>query len=309
MSIYSIEFKPLSVLTKIPDAQTIFGAFCYKYKEIFGNDKLNEFLEKENSDNHVVLFSSMFYKNVLPLPHDFTLKHQVGLSLEETINNKRTKKIKFVSKQVYLDFINNKEEFESTFRENIDKKYKIINKEILAFQNEDFLDEKYLVNDFRIRNAYSLDEDKKLFRDEVMYCNDKLTFNIYVNILDDSFKDNVIKTFESMQRVFFGGLKSIGYNLYSFVSTKEETEISLKRHNMLLSKSIIDKNIDLENSYYTPQFISNKFNTQSNKLYRKQLLVLNEGSVISTSKDVVGGLIKEEQNGNVTYQYYLGMII
>ena len=71
MAYYSLEFKPLSVITKIPDAQTIFGAFCYQYKALFGEAELEDFLKNESSIQPIVLFSSMFYKNVLPLPLDF----------------------------------------------------------------------------------------------------------------------------------------------------------------------------------------------------------------------------------------------
>lgn len=309
MSLYSIEFKPLSVLTKIPDAQTIFGAFCYKYKEIFGENKLNSFLVLEKSASPIVLFSSMFYKNILPIPQNFRPPYRRGLSLEETSHSKKIKKIKYFSKSVYLDYTNNKENFEENFYTNLINKYKIINNEILSYEDEQILDNEYIVKDYRTRNAFPNDiEKRQLFKEEVFYCNEKLTFNIYINILNEDYKVEILEVFKSMNYVFFGGYKSIGYNLYQIVSIEEETKFTNKM-NMLISKSMITDSIDINNSYYSMMIIKNKFNTQGSKVQRKQLNVFLEGSVIKTDSCYIGGLVEEEQDGIKTYQYYLGMLI
>lgn len=308
MAIYSVEFKPLSVLTKIPDAQTIFGAFCYKYKELYGNDKLDKFLDIEKN-TPIFLLSSMFYKNVLPFPLDFRPKFNPNITLEETLNNKKLKKIKYISKDLYIKYVSEKEKFCDNYFEDVKNNYQIINKEILSLNDDNILKEKYVENDTRIRNSNPNREDKGLFRDEVIYCNPKLSFQIYLNIIDETYKDEILNVFENMNYVFFGGNKSIGYNLYEFVNIERENKLENLNHKMLLSKSLANSDVDYDNSNYGIELLVNKFNVQGNKLNRKQVMVLREGSVLNTSNDYSGGLVEEEQNGMKTYQYYYGMMI
>ncbi len=309
MGIYSLEFKPLSVLTKLPDAQCIFGAFCYKYKEIYGNNDLEELLNVE-STTPVFLISSMFFKNVLPLPLDFKPKRKIGLTLEETTKNKRFKKVKYISKSLYVEYVSNKEKFIDAYYENMQRNYKIIDNNILVNKNDDILDEKYLINDYRIRNSNPLINDKKLFRDEIIYCNEKLTFNVYVNIIDDKYREKVLNTFKEMNYVFFGGMKSIGYNLFTFINCAEEKQLSNLKSKMLISKGLVKSGLNYDTSCYTLSVVNNKFNLQGSKINRKQLIVFNEGSIINTNnREYIGELISDKQDNVLTYQYYLGMFI
>lgn len=309
MAIYLVELKPLSVLTKIPDAQTIFGAFCYKYKEIYGEEKLEFFIEQEKSNKPAVLFSSMFYKDVLPLPLNFNVPLKKGLSLDETIKNKKIKKLKYISKLIYNEYANDKEKFEENFYLNLESKYEIVNNDILAYKNELNFDGACIVSDIRTRNAMTYSVDKKLFKDEVFYCNERLTFNIFINILNDDFKEEILNTFKLMKYTFFGGQKSIGYNLFEFKSIKLDETINCNKTNMLLSKAVIDTKVNINDSYYKVELIKNKFNVQGSKLERKQINTFVEGSVISTTSNYIGGIIEEEQDGKKTYQYYIGMLI
>lgn len=310
MSVYSITFKPLSVLTNIPDAQTIFGAFCYKYASLYGNEDLENLLKIENSNNPVFLISSMFFNDTLPFPTDFMPPKKKSVSIQETTRNKKLKKIKYISKKLYIDYVVNNEDFVNTYYENISSKYIIINDELLAHKEDNLLTEKYLVRDTRTRNSFSFNKDEKeLFKDEVFYCNDKLLFTVYLNILNNDFKEKIINTFAKMNYVFFGGKKSVGYNLYSFIEIKEEDELNKLNHNMLVSKSLVDKDIDLNKSYYTYDNVNNKHNINVANVNRKQVNVLKEGSVLFTDKPFVGGLVQDDVYGKTIYQYYLGMLI
>lgn len=310
MSIYSIEFKPLSVLTKIPDAQTIFGAFCYKMKEIYGENTLKNFLKLENGDNPLFLISSMFYNQTMPIPLDFMpIKENVS-SLEDASQNKKVKKIKYMSKSLFIEYKNNKEKFMKDFYKNLNDKFIIVNNELLLKKDENIINDKYIVKDVRTRNAYSNSlTNKKLYKDEVIYCNEKLTFNIYINILNEKCADIVLNIFKSMNYVFFGGHKSIGYNLFSFIDCKTEKELENTNHKTLVSKSLITQEIDLENSFYKFQVLNNKNNQQLGNIYHKQVYVLDEGSVISTSKEYIGRMVEEKVNEKTIYQYYLGMLL
>ena len=66
MKLYKITFKNISSITKIPDAQTIFGAVCNIIKQTKGEDDLNKYFNSFDSEP-IFVHSSMFLDGTMPM--------------------------------------------------------------------------------------------------------------------------------------------------------------------------------------------------------------------------------------------------
>ena len=65
MALYSAIFKPLGPMTKIPDSQVLFGAFCHAYKSIYGETELEKMLHKQSTKTiflSIIIFPKIFYR-------------------------------------------------------------------------------------------------------------------------------------------------------------------------------------------------------------------------------------------------------
>lgn len=308
MSLYKISIKPISPITGIPDSQTIFGLLCHMFVSYYGENELETLLNDIKKDAQTLLISSMFYENTLPIPKNFTPLHEEISNKKQASESKAIKKIKYFSLGLYREYIKSKEKFENTFLEQLDKKnYIIINDEIVSKKDE-LLNEKYLIAELKIRNKVSLKkEDKKLFYEKIFYVNEKLNFNFYLDV-DLKYEEKIKKLITSMNYVSIGGSKSIGFNLYNFINI-EKSDIKRNKPHLLISKSIGDSSINFENSFYDLKVTNNKFNNAKDTIFRKQIVTLVEGSYIDTCKDVIGSLVEEHNDKNITYQYMIGFLI
>ena len=68
MKEYKLVFKPLSTITNIPNAQTIFGAICNIIVNTQGEEALNNYISSFNNQP-LFIHSSMFPLNMLPMVH------------------------------------------------------------------------------------------------------------------------------------------------------------------------------------------------------------------------------------------------
>ena len=114
MKEYKLVFKPLSTITNIPNAQTIFGAICNIIVNTQGEEALNNYISSFN--NHpLFIHSSMFPLNMLPMVHynifdiDY-INHNIlkeksidQLSYLQTLKN--YKKINYTTESIFNDYI------------------------------------------------------------------------------------------------------------------------------------------------------------------------------------------------------------
>lgn len=310
MSVYCVRLKALSVLTKFPDAQTIFGAFCYKYLHLFGKEKLDALLSEEYS-NPFFAISSLLYENTVPVPLDFAPRRKTDLScikIEDNYLFKKIKKIKFFSIGIFNLYKQNKELFEEQFYDKINTDFEIINSEIICLKNENMCKEKYYVVDARTRNSFSTEDKKKLFKDEVMYINDNVVFSVYVLINNQKYENEIIETFSRMSYTSLGGFKSIGYNLFSVIDVKEFSNLGTNKYGLLLSKCLIDDSFDVTKASYNLMRINNKA-TKGQDKYHSCITCICEGSVVDISNKIIGSLVKETNGDTINYQNYLGFVI
>lgn len=101
-----------------PRSDTLFGALCWGYKLLFGNDRLEDLLRQFLAKNPPFLISSMFYyvqgedgkEHVFPKP--FGLPFDPGradLSFDELRALKTLKKIRFVNERQFSEILAGKE--------------------------------------------------------------------------------------------------------------------------------------------------------------------------------------------------------
>ena len=307
MSLYCVKFKLLSHLMNIPNSQSIFGTICHYYEDKYGKEKLEEILEKENSNNPVFVVSSMFIDNVLPLPMDFIPKRSNNIELKDVKLFKKVKKVKFMSLNLFKELKKDKIKFEDSFYSNISSGKYVIEEGIIWDKNLDSNIAKPKVKD-EIRTRVNV-LDEQFYQDIIKHYSDDTTFVFYVDIKNKDYEDELIELFKSLKYVNIGGKKSIGYNLYNYFDIQKVDDLLINKRNVLLSLAVGNDNVNFDESYYQFININNKFNNSKKTVNRNNVYAFCEGSVISTDKDYIGCLIKEENDGQITYQNMLGLLI
>jgi CRISPR type III-A-associated RAMP protein Csm4 len=309
MALYSAIFKPLGPMTKIPDSQVLFGAFCHAYKSIYGETELEKMLHKQSTKPYFFL-SSFFPQDFLPMP--------IGLQFErfKDINEvnhgvfKLSKKIKYISIGIYNDLQSNPQEFLKNFYQRIINEDYFFSGENLFLQkkSEAKIPNRIFYKEMRIRNSKQ-GEEKQLFYNYVTYVHPSMMFQAYIRIEDDSEVEKIKNVFTSMRYLSLGGNKSVGYNLFDIVKLDQINEFENKLGvKLLLSKSVGDEYVDLSKSTYQLKVFHNKFNGISPTRHRKTVIGFLEGSLLSTEKFYSGSLIEDTINGKKIYQNFIGLL-
>lgn len=68
MQLYKAEISPNASFCSPLQSDTLFGAFCWSYKYIYGEDKLLEFIQLCKQQKPPVIFSNVFPHNAVPVP-------------------------------------------------------------------------------------------------------------------------------------------------------------------------------------------------------------------------------------------------
>ena len=298
--IYKLQFKPLSPITSLPDSQAIFGAFCDSYHIYHGKNGLEEFLE-QLVKNKNLLFSSMFFDNTLPRPNNLVASVNTTLTIDEVKVMKKTKKIKYIEKDVYLEYLDNKELFCSNLSKRIGKDLIINDNYVLCNYNSP---QKYLTRaeDVRVRNNK---EDHNLFYNYVNYYSKESLFCVYLKADNIDDINNVLLNNKFLS---IGPKKSIGYNLFEYLGYEEEVRLNNLNSGLLISKMLCDKRIDFHNSNYFIAMDCSKFNNNADTVFRKSKVCLLEGSIIN-SNELLGDICIEKAINHNNYQYLLGFTI
>lgn len=305
MALYSLKFKTISPITKIPTAQTIFGTICHYYENEYGTKELEILLDKFANDNPSFIVSSMYLNNLLPVPQNFLPHLEKIKNQEDAALSKKVKKIKYFSKKLFLLYQEDHLKFQDQFYNNlINGNYKISQDGIAMFKDEDSV--KSFVKTTRTRVHI---HEEQFYQDQVIMYEIGTIFEFYLDLLDQTLLPKLEALFKKMKYITFGGHKSIGYNMYNFEEMVEEQTLRTKKVGMLLSQAVGDSSIDYYNSYYQINEFNLKFNNAIEKVNRAQIVVFMEGSIIETDKPYIGKVIKETNNGNITYQNVLGLLI
>lgn len=310
MALYSVLFKPLGPMTKIPDSQVLFGAFCHYYKSVYGESELESMLHKQYTRPYFFI-SSLFPQGFLPMPVGLQFERLKDINEKNNYVFKLSKKIKYISIGIYNDLQLNPQDFLNNYYQRIINNEYIISEDKLFLQKkgEIILPNKVFCKEMRIRNAKHGD-DKQLFYNYLIYVQPSIMFQAYIRIENDLELDKIKNVFANMRCFSLGGYKSVGYNLFDFVKFEKIDEFKNKLGlKLLLSKSIGDTNINLDKSSYQIKVIHNKFNGVSPTLHRKSVVSLLEGSLLSTGSVYSGSLVEESINDKKIYQNFLGLLI
>lgn len=310
MALYSVKFEIISPLTDIPNSQTVFGTICTFYAMHYGSEELEKILKQMENETFPFIVSSMFYEDMLPTPQNFEIRNIQVANKEDTKRLKKIKKIKYFSKKVFKMYKKNPLQFNSAIYDLIKKQDIIIVNGCLADKTEISKFDYAIIDEMRTRVKVKTDIDDSLYYNNVLnYFPKGTNLEFHIEIESNELATKLEELFRKMNYVSFGGNKSIGYNMFNFKSMEKEEDLKLNEPCMLLSLSIGDDTIDYDNSYYQLINVNNKFTNSKEAVNRKNVISFREGSIIKTSKKVIGKVIKESNNDETTYQNFVGLLI
>lgn len=322
MKTYKAIFTCNSNISKLPDAQTIFGAICNIIKYTQGENKLIEYLESFNNTPHFI-HSSMFVNGFLPMVKEslfsidlvnrLVLETENKRQLEVLQKLKEFKKINYISENVFRDYID--DNLMNLRNELLQEKpkLKIVNNCLVYDDEQAIKSIKELLTHVKTdKMDVENGQDRDLFYD-MNFCYAKDTeFCVFIksNLSSDTL-EQLLKYFE-----FFGvgNRVSVGKNLFSFIRL-EEIQISNKTttKKMAISKFIPNGHeINIEESYY--QIASSIHRTSFDYLKNcisGKFVQLIEGSFVELTRDCeyIGKVIKTEVNDKTVYHYAIGFMV
>lgn len=318
MKIFKLQFLPVSPITKIPDSQTFFGALCTAIKDIYGRDKLESFLKEMETKEYPFILSSFFYANTFPMPLDINPEflEEKDINIKDIALLKKIKKVERVSTGVFEDYIKNFDEFNNKFYKRIIAgEYLFIpanNLLIKVEERQEYFSKKLSESITRTRNKvnYKKEKDTDLFYNNIIYLDDTVIFDAYIKVKDEDVFEVILNSLEKYKYLSIGGKRSIGMNLFEFIGYSEFFNVDFKDKKLLLSKCILDSDeVDFKNSYYKIMHLNNKFDNNSESVYKHSLSVFVEGSVFNTSQTIIGDVVKEKGEHFDIYHNAIGFLI
>lgn len=298
MTLWKVLFKPLSPFTSKIEVYTLFGALCWGYKLLFGEERLLEFLEKFKNDPPFLLSS--------PLPHFNDLILFPMPQIEEGFlddselpypEKKEYKKIKYIPQNLFLEYLEGK----------------------IRTQGEIFLKLKELKKNENECSLKNLLEKPFIFNSNILQASiNRLTwtttggnlintpaywyssFIVYVLQRDSQFDIEILK--KLFELVSLGGNKSIGWGHVKIVKIEEDKALNgylepRSEFFYILSPTFIDPSFEIEESYYQlfiyTGLIENFYERLTHSLLKRRFIYLSSGSQIKTGqiKACYGGLI------------------
>ncbi|SNZ10629.1 CRISPR-associated protein, Csm4 family [Persephonella hydrogeniphila] len=284
---------------------TLFGAFCWGYKLLRGENALNDFL-LEFTLKPKFLISSPF-----PLLKDNLLFPKPLLNIEfeevpiiEKLKRKPYKKAKYITEKVLKDLIKGKITTQNQLMKNYKSYGGIIFKENESIEKINIQEQIFTHNIInRINN-----KSENLYFETGFLSNSEY-------FLVRFFDKNFINEFESILKIIedlgIGGNKNIGWGKIKISNIQKDISILEKTKTkkfFTLSPIIPSENIILENSYYAlltyKSFTEGTFDKGKSK---RKVFYLDEGSIISIEdNNKFAGQIKNVSfDENPMYQYGL----
>lgn len=323
MKQYCLYFKPVSSISHIPDAQTIFGAICNMLLQTQGKEVFNRYIQSFDAQP-IMVHSSMFPADMLPMAQKglFSTKYINSNLLKEDPSEqlaylqkmKQYKKISYMTKGIYRDYIE--------ICKIEDLKNDLINQKALVEQNclkkinENVLKPLQVQLGTHVKKSgYYLNkknrdsEENELYYNVEMYADDTMKFCIYIKTFLS--KKEIFDIFKYSRYFGFGPRHSVGKNSFELIDVVEERNTSSKNVKLLLSKSIFDENYDLNLSYYS---VFSKLHRTSKYYLENRLLgrfnLFEEGSYmyVNEDKEWYGSLIKQKIDEKEIYYYGIGFV-
>lgn len=303
--INKIKIKLKSGLLTDLQSDTIFGHFCWRFREIKGEEDLTRFLDLYLQRNPIFTVSNSFYeynddkKSFIFLPRPLV---PIDIKYEEKEKNEKNKKKKKV-----IDFLKNKcnkklssftlNEFNYAIKgdnENLNSEIEERMKKNTKFEP--------VKPDLRVsveidRNILS-NKKGQLFSYAPSYLNKDYSFVIFVKIIDEK-KFNDFNCKEILKETFelgFGKKKSSGYGELEFISFEEFSgfiEPSDSNGFITLSNYLPSEDDGLEDYSYDFHVKYGKLGEEyalSKNPFKKPIILIKPGSTFKTKvvKDFYG---------------------
>ncbi len=297
----TIEFK--SPLGSLLLSDTIFGHFCWEYRDIFGEDKLKEIL-KDFEGNPFIVFSDGFVKDTLPMPFlkpkslkemKGYFKERFGEDFDYYSNVKRLKKARFVS----VDFLEN------------------LKDDLELFVLYDYIHKPGTETAHFIRNSVNRVTNTV---QEGLYSTVETFYgepvDIYVKYDEGRIdKDAIEKVFESIGRFGFGRDKSTGKGRFEVIEVKNEPEVLVRKSAKTfinLSSGIPDEDCEILYGKTFTKFGKHGRGPILKNPFKNPVVLFKSGSVVSfrTEKEVYGrGLSVSVYPGHYQSAYMLPLFV
>ena len=309
MKTYKVTLRPLSPLSKIPDAQTIFGCVCTIIRFTKGEKELERYLTSLYNDP-LFVHSSMFPEGLLPMAKVGLLSirdKNAGIlnlppqkQLEYTTQLKKYKGLKYISLDIFKKYIldGDFQQMKKDIHEN-----KIQIRENVVSTN---VKEPFLLGQLMIHNKKTFkNSENRLFYDYNIFLSSEMC--IYVKT-DDI--DYIKSVFKYLPYFGIGNRVSIGKNCFELSNIEEIEPFSHNtNYRMLLSKCISEE-FNLDESNY---MIDSHLYGSSNYYTSNKAGILNkfiEGSymAIKEDKEFYGQIIKVNESMNI-YHYGIGFVL
>lgn len=312
MKLYKITFKNISSITKIPDAQTIFGAVCNIIKQTKGEDDLNKYFNSFDSEP-IFVHSSMFLDGTMPMvkvgliPIEEKNRRVLELEPKEQLKYlsqlKKLKKINAVTLDIYNEYLVDGKFTE--LKEDIYLNKINIDKGILSRRTIKYDNITQLVTHNNHEEIES--NERRLYYDNNIYFHEDCLFCIYVKTNNIEYVKDI---FKHSQYFGFGSRVSVGKNCFEMVDINLIDDIkSNNDYKILLSKCVGD-DFDLSDSSYVidSSIYSGGFAYSSNVIGRFNRFVEGSYMKVKENKEYYGNLI-ECNNGKKIYHYGIGFTL
>lgn len=308
-------FSAMGPLSDLPDSQTVFGALCYLYRDVYGSDQLESLLGSLEKGNQQLITSSMFLHDSLPMPLNI---EPYFIRLDQLNDDqfpllKKTKKIRFISRSLFNAFQKDHETFNKDFYNHIfTNHYHLIPEHrLLIHKDEKEAFESYhKIESLMIRNQMGYLEDKQLFYTVQVRYSEHTRFNVYIDATE-YLLEQIIHAFQKVKHVSIGGKKSIGMNLFEYQGVEDVEIIEHASHKILLSKAVFNQEIiDFSTSFYKISVINPRHaNENQEQLFKNKMILFEEGSAFSFQKSHMGKLIRQDFNEKHIYHQATGFLV
>lgn len=274
MELYKITICPVNSFCSPLQSDTFFGAFCWSYLHLYGEEKLKKLIQNYKTANPEIIFSNAFFKGFLPAPFSGIIK----TGDENASLSKQEKYQKYIEKKkaenlAYLPL----EKFNLTINGEYDK--------IPSNCQEPMEEQKVMV----WRNLVgretgtvgSVDSGESLFEmEETFYSGE---YDVY---LYSSLDVKVLE--ETLEEMFFSGIgakRSVGKGAFRITKRLEvfqEFQIPAEPNGFLALSNFIPGKEDPTEGYYQA-FVKypklSESSSEGDSPFKKPLIFLNAGSV------------------------------
>lgn len=292
MNIIRIKLKLKSGLLSDLQSDTVFGSFCWRMKEILGEDKLVQFLDLYK--NNLPVFSvsngflsdkdNIFFPNLI-IPYDYVPSDRLKKEkVYDFLDYKAKKKIRFLNIDNINSVLNN-------------KKIELTDIDIPKFEED-------------LRVSVEIDRDTfsatkgKLFSYAPKHLKENYFLNVFVKIIDENnykeFKcEHILKETFS---IGFGKKKSSGYGEMEVVGDFENfnkfSEPVDSNAYVVLSNYLPSVNDKIDDMFYDFHVKYSKLGESFSKSanpFKKPIIFFKPGSVFKSSvnKDFYGRVTKD----------------